>query len=168
MSLDYHVSGIGVGVANLEWKTDGSDADTARVATPGILAAMAERIAVLADRIIDTARGEVVGDRAVLLEDDRIVDVVATPEGSRRIELPGHTVLPGLMDMHSHLAGEEESGQGYASLVMRSGAQDAIVGVRNARLVLEAGFTTVRDLGARFNLTVEDLNLDLGPVGKLL
>ncbi len=140
-----------MGVANLEWKTDGSDADTARVATPGILAAMAERIAVLADRIIDTARGEVVGDRAVLLEDDRIVDVVATPdvpEGPRRIELPGHTVLPGLMDMHSHLAGEEESGQGYASLVMRSGAQDAIVGVRNARLVLEAGFTTVRDVGS--------------------
>jgi hypothetical protein len=50
--------------------------------------------------------------------------------------------------MHSHLAGEEEKGQGYASLVMRSGAQDAIVGVRNARLVLEAGFTTVRDVGS--------------------
>ena len=50
--------------------------------------------------------------------------------------------------MHSHLAGEEEQGQGYASLVMRSGAQDAIVGVRNARLVLEAGFTTVRDVGS--------------------
>ena len=131
-----------MGVANLEWKTDGSDADAAPVATPGILAAMAERIAVLADRIIDTARGEVVVDRAVVLEDDRIVDVVATadvPDGPRRIELPGHTVLPGLMDMHSHLAGEEESGQGYASLVMRSGAQDAIVGVRNARLVAGGG-----------------------------
>ena len=70
------------------------------------------------------------------------------PDGPRRIELAGHTLLPGLLDMHSHLAGEEETGQGYASLVMRSGAQDAIVGVRNARLVLEAGFTTVRDVGS--------------------
>jgi len=117
----------------------------------GILAAMAERIAVLPDRIIDTVRGEVVPDRAVLVEGDRIVDVVAladVPDGPRRLELAGHTLLPGLMDMHSHLAGEEETGQGYASLVMRSGAQDAIVGVRNARLVLEAGFTTVRDVGS--------------------
>ena len=112
---------------------------------------MVERIAVLADRIVDTVQGEVAPDRAVLVEGDRIVDVVATadvPDGPRRIELAGHTLLPGLLDMHSHLAGEEETGQGYASLVMRSGAQDAIVGVRNARLVLEAGFTTVRDVGS--------------------
>jgi imidazolonepropionase-like amidohydrolase len=112
---------------------------------------MTERIALLPDRIIDTDAGEVVTDRAVLVEDDRIADVVATadvPEGPRRIELSGHTLLPGLMDMHSHLAGEEEQGQGYASLVMRSGAQEAIAGVRNARLILEAGFTTVRDVGS--------------------
>lgn len=132
-------------------KTDGSRARANGADAAGILAAMAERIAVLPDRIIDTVRGEVVPDRAVLVEGDRIVDVVAradVPDGPRRIELAGHTLLPGLMDMHSHLAGEEETGQGYASLVMRSGAQDAIVGVRNARLVLEAGFTTVRDVGS--------------------
>ncbi len=112
---------------------------------------MTERIALLPDRIVDTDAGVVLTDHAVLVEDDRIADVVATadvPDGPRRIDLAGHTVLPGLLDMHSHLAGEEEQGQGYASLVMRSGAQDAIVGVRNARLVLEAGFTTVRDVGS--------------------
>ncbi len=112
---------------------------------------MTERIALLPDRIVDTDAGAVLTDHAVLVEDDRIADVVATadvPDGPRRIDLAGHTVLPGLLDMHSHLAGEEEQGQGYASLVMRSGAQDAIVGVRNARLVLEAGFTTVRDVGS--------------------
>jgi imidazolonepropionase-like amidohydrolase len=70
------------------------------------------------------------------------------PDGPRRIELPGLTVLPGLLDMHSHLAGAEEAGQGYAGLVQSSGAEDAIWGVRNARLVLEAGFTTVRDVGS--------------------
>ena len=112
---------------------------------------MTERIALLPDRIIDTDAGTVSTDRAVLIEDDRIADVVATadvPDGPRRVDLAGHTLLPGLMDMHAHLAGEEEHGQGYASLVMRNGAQEAIAGVRNARLILEAGFTTVRDVGS--------------------
>ena len=112
---------------------------------------MTERIALLPDRIIDTDAGTEISDRAVLIEDDRIADVVATadvPDGPRRIDLAGHTLLPGLMDMHAHLAGEEEHGQGYASLVMRNGAQEAIAGVRNARLILEAGFTTVRDVGS--------------------
>jgi len=112
---------------------------------------MTERIALLPDRIIDTDAGTVSTDRAVLIEDDRIADVVATadvPDGPRRVDLAGHTLLPGLLDMHAHLAGEEEHGQGYASLVMRNGAQEAIAGVRNARLILEAGFTTVRDVGS--------------------
>ena len=112
---------------------------------------MTERIALLPDRIIDTDAGSVVSDRAVLVEDDRIAAVVATadvPDGPRRIDLAGHTLLPGLLDMHAHLAGEEEHGQGYAALVMRNGAQEAIAGVRNARLILEAGFTTVRDVGS--------------------
>ena len=112
---------------------------------------MTERIAVLPDRIVDPVAGEVRSDRAVMVEDDRVLDVVATadvPEGPRRIDLPGLTVLPGLLDMHSHLAGGEETGQGYAGLVQSSGALDAIWGVRNARLVLEAGFTTVRDVGS--------------------
>ncbi len=112
---------------------------------------MTDRTAVLADRLVDTERGQVLTDRAVIIEGDRILDVLASsdvPEGPRRIELPGHTLLPGLLDMHSHLAGGEETGQGYAALVMRNGAQEAIVGVRNARLVLEAGFTTVRDVGS--------------------
>ncbi|HEX3300392.1 MAG TPA: amidohydrolase family protein [Actinomycetota bacterium] len=112
---------------------------------------MTERIALLPDRIIDTDAGEVVTDRAVLIEDDRIADVVVTadvPDGPRRIDLSGHTVLPGLLDMHAHLAGEEEQGQGYAALVTRNGAQEAIAGVRNARLILEAGFTTIRDVGS--------------------
>ena len=112
---------------------------------------MTNRTVVVADRVIDTVRGERVDDRAVVIEDDRIVDVIASgdvPDGPRRIDLNGHTLLPGLLDMHSHVAGEEETGQGYASLVMRSGAQEAIVGVRNSRLLLEAGFTTVRDVGS--------------------
>jgi imidazolonepropionase-like amidohydrolase len=79
--------------------------------------------------------------------------VSVEPDGGRPndrdavIDLSTMTVLPGLMDMHAHLIGEWETGRGYAELVMRTGAQEALTGVRNARLTLEAGFTTVRDIG---------------------
>jgi imidazolonepropionase-like amidohydrolase len=56
-------------------------------------------------------------------------------------------VLPGLIDCHAHMIGEMETGLGYAALVMRSAAQEAMTGVRNARATLEAGFTSVRDVG---------------------
>jgi imidazolonepropionase-like amidohydrolase len=110
-----------------------------------------DRIALVPDRLLDPAAGETRTDVAVIVEGERIGAVVASadvPEGPRPIRLEGMTVLPGLLDLHSHLAGDEEKGQGYASLVMSSGAHDAVIGVRNAKLVLEAGFTTVRDVGS--------------------
>jgi imidazolonepropionase-like amidohydrolase len=116
-----------------------------------MLAAMSEdRVVVSADRLIDTEAGEVVRDRAVLISGDRIEAVVPAadaPAEARKIDLEGHTLLPGLMDTHSHLIGEWESGQGYAHLVTRTPAQEAFTGVRNADLTLRAGFTTVRDVG---------------------
>ncbi len=112
---------------------------------------MTNRVLLTPDRVLDPGAGVIVADHVVLVTDDRIEAVLPAadaPSDRPTIDLAGHTLLPGLLDLHSHLAGEEEQGQGYASLVMRSGAQDAIVGVRNARLVLEAGFTTVRDVGS--------------------
>ena len=113
---------------------------------------MSERLVITSDRVIDTQRGEVRSDRAVIVVGDRITDVIATadapaPAEARHIDLAGHTLLPGLIDVHAHLVGENDTGQGYAALVMRSGAQEAIVGVRNAKDTLESGFTTVRDIG---------------------
>jgi imidazolonepropionase-like amidohydrolase len=116
-----------------------------------MLGAMSDdRVVVTADRLIDTDAGEVVRDRAVIVRRDRIAGVVQAadaPVDGRQIHLRGHTLLPGLMDMHSHLIGEWESGQGYAQLVTRTAAQEAFTGVRNAELTLLAGFTTVRDVG---------------------
>ena len=117
-----------------------------------MLAAMPTPTRILVpDRVLDPVAGEVRTGRALIVEDDRIVSEVATadaPDGPERVFLDGCTLMPGMLDLHSHLAGEEEQGQGYASLVMRSGAQEAVVGVRNARTVLDAGFTTVRDVGS--------------------
>jgi imidazolonepropionase-like amidohydrolase len=110
-----------------------------------------ERLILVPDRVFDSVAGETVADRVVVIEDERIHAVVPAadaPTQARRVDLAGHTLLPGLMDMHAHLVGEIDSGQGYASLVMRSSAQDALVGVRNARDTLMAGFTTIRDIGS--------------------
>jgi imidazolonepropionase-like amidohydrolase len=116
-----------------------------------MLGRMPERVVLVPDRVFDSVVGETAPDRAVVVEGEKIEAVLPSadaPTDARRVDLSGHTLLPGLMDMHAHLAGEIDSGQGYASLVMRTGAQDALAGVKNARDTLLAGFTTIRDIGS--------------------
>jgi imidazolonepropionase-like amidohydrolase len=101
--------------------------------------------------LLDVVTGDMLRDRAVVIEGRRIADVIAAAdvpaEGVRFVDLPRHTALPGLIDCHTHLVGEPDSGHGYAELLTRTGAQEALSGARNARDTLLAGFTTVRDLG---------------------
>jgi len=106
---------------------------------------------VRAGRLVDVEAGEVRDRRAIVIEGDRIArvgpDDGSAPDGARVIDLSDRTVLPGMIDVHAHLIGLEEDGQGYASLVNRSAAQEAYTGVRNAGRTIRAGFTTVRDVG---------------------
>ncbi|MGZ5298276.1 MAG: Xaa-Pro dipeptidase [Actinomycetota bacterium] len=109
-----------------------------------------ERVLISAGRLVDVDRSEVLDDRVIVVEGDRIADVLAeapAETSSATIDLSDHTVLPGLMDVHAHMIGEMETGLGYAALVLRTAAQEAMTGVRNARATVEAGFTTVRDVG---------------------
>lgn len=101
--------------------------------------------------LLDVVTGELLAERAVVVEGDRIAHVTsagdAPAEGPAVVDLPDHTLLPGLIDCHSHLVGEPDDGQGYAGMLARTGAQEALSGARNARDTLRAGFTTVRDVG---------------------
>ena len=116
----------------------------------GPLPSAAVTIVLVPDRLIDTRQRRVVSGKAVMVEDGRIQGVVARSEVPVReivINLPNHTLLPGLIDCHTHLIGQIDNGQGYAQLVTRSAAQEVLEGVRHAAEMLDCGFTTVRDVG---------------------
>ncbi len=106
---------------------------------------------VLAGRLVDVEAGEVLADRALVVKGARIERILGpgddVPPADREIDLSAHTVMPGLMDMHAHMIGEIEGNETYAALVVRTPAQEALTGVRNARDTVMAGFTTVRDVG---------------------
>jgi len=110
---------------------------------------MADQLVVRAGGVLDVDAGEVLADRQVLIANGDVEAILRTgepvPDGARVVDLGGLTVLPGLIDCHSHLIGDME----YAGVpgTMTSAAEEAMTGVRNARATIEAGFTTVRDVG---------------------
>ena len=113
--------------------------------------ALADTVVVSADRLVDVIAGRVIERPQVTVADGRIAAVGtqgdAVPAGARRIDLPGLTLLPGLIDMHVHITGDPRYG-GYRGLEFTDNFW-TIVGVANAKKTLEAGFTTIRNLGAR-------------------
>ncbi|MFI5101568.1 MAG: amidohydrolase family protein [Actinomycetes bacterium] len=110
-----------------------------------------DRTVLRPELLLDVVSGELLLGRAVVVEGERVVAVLAAAdapaEGPALLDLAGHTLLPGLTDCHAHLVGEPDSGHSYAELLTRSPAQEARSGVRNARNTLLAGFTSVRDVG---------------------
>jgi imidazolonepropionase-like amidohydrolase len=114
-------------------------------------ASAAKTVVVTADKLVDVANGTQVDKPQVTIVDGRITKVGkqgdAVPAGATRVDLPGVTLLPGLIDMHVHLTSSPLFA-GYNSLLFTDSFWP-VISTRHARETLEAGFTTVRNVGAR-------------------
>lgn len=121
------------------------------LAAAGVLPSLlsAQTTILRADHMVDVAVGQLVSPAVVVIEGASIVAVNpdVEPAGATIIDLPGMTLLPGLMDMHTHLTGDLE-GDWLTRAVKEGPADWALRGARNARRTLLAGFTTVRDVGS--------------------
>ena len=123
-------------------------AGTALAAGP---AAPAAAVVIRAGKVVDVVSGKILSDQLIVVEGERITSIgpaagATLPAGAQVIDLSQSTVLPGLIDVHTHLTGDPTQ-HGYKSLGI-SDVRSALYGVRAARLTVEAGFTSVRNVGA--------------------
>ena len=111
----------------------------------------AEMIVVRAGRLLDVEQGRYLVDQAIRIDDGRIASIAPWGAGSRGgarlVDWSAYTVLPGLIDLHTHLVGDISSAD-VAAPLSSSAARDALIGAAHARATLAAGFTTVRDVGS--------------------
>jgi len=127
------------------------------VTTAGAAQIPSSTIVLKADRMLDVVAGAIVEDVVVVVSNGRIADVrtgtEAVPQDVRMFDLGDVTLMPGFMDMHTHMAYDVDESFFYGT-VTESPADVALRAAHNAELTLMAGFTTVRDVGSRFFVDV--------------
>jgi imidazolonepropionase-like amidohydrolase len=110
----------------------------------------AQVIAVKVGVLVDPESATVLKDQVILIRDGKVEAVghnLPIPAGSQTIDLSSETVLPGLIDCHTHLADGAHGDGDPVSIFRKTAAQYALESVPNAKVTLESGFTTVRDVG---------------------
>lgn len=109
-----------------------------------------QRTLIHAGTLIDGRSNKPLKEVTLVIQDNRITDIqkgyTAAKEGDQLLDLREHTVMPGLMDMHVHLESQTSHNQ-YSEKFIMNEAEIALRAAQYARATLDAGFTTVRDLG---------------------
>ncbi len=122
------------------------------------ITAAAEPVVIHAGHLLDRPGQAARGPSTIVIRDGKIESVAdgiaAGPDGATIIDLRGHFVLPGLIDAHVHLTSDKAGTERQLLSVTASTAARAYEAAVNARKTLEAGFTTVRNLGDSFGVTL--------------
>lgn len=126
------------------------------------LMASAEVTVIRAGHLIDPAKGAATANQVILVEDGRIKAIgpgLSVPQGARVIDLSHEWVTAGLMDAHTHMALTEFGGDGpfEAFYLNQSSTLRGLRGLHNAQAVLNAGFTTLRDVGNSAEYAMTDV-----------
>ncbi|MBU2587356.1 MAG: amidohydrolase family protein [Alphaproteobacteria bacterium] len=118
----------------------------------------AETVAIRAGSVLADAASEPSGPATILVTDGKVVSITSghgAVSADREIDLSAKTVLPGLIDLHTHLSGDP-SGEFWRAAV-DPGEWHTLIAAKNARITALAGFTTVRDLGSRTDQVTQSL-----------
>ncbi|MBZ5655219.1 MAG: amidohydrolase family protein [Acidobacteriia bacterium] len=109
----------------------------------------AKTVVIHAGRLLDVKSGKTLTGQTIVIQGDKIASIggdAQVPAGASVIELPNATLLPGLIDAHTHVTFNPNFGYSWLAI---STPREALIGAKNARLTLEAGFTTIRNVGAK-------------------
>jgi imidazolonepropionase-like amidohydrolase len=121
--------------------------------------ALADTTIIHAGAVLTDADSRPSGPATITVTDGKIVSIVdgfsPTPEGATMVHLDEHTVMPGLIDLHTHLSGDP--GGDFRDAAVNPSEWYSFVAAKNARITALAGFTTIRDLGARSDQVMQSL-----------